>query len=358
MRKIPGGIFKALCFAFIFVSLFSCNPDKEKDITTTMKQELQKIDSLLRDKAFTASMAASLDSAYYIGTGQSAPPFFSLEDDSAKLTISKKDEKIATNLSGFYALECGLELLCNSTNEKPSVWLDRIATGNLDSNSNLLLNRFANATWKAAQPFRDLERITRPNFIGASQLSQKEIHKDEMQIKNAALKLNMSIKPLADLSTEEQMTQLQKLMQDTGYAVEMASWLDSCYYAGINEKGPPFLSAGDESTTISKNVKDIKIATNVAGFYALEGGINYLATTKNILPSEILLAINEDKLDVKDKYLFARLANATWKSGQPFRGLSRITREVFRPFYFLDDTEIDKDFVQIKNAAAVLYKAL
>jgi hypothetical protein len=49
--------------------------------------------------------------------------------------------------------------------------------------------------------------------------------------------------------------------------------------------------------------------------------------------------------------IFARFANATWKVGQPFRGLNRITRPTFTPFYFLSESDIDKDMVQIRAAA-------
>lgn len=53
----------------------------------------------------------------------------------------------------------------------------------------LLLARFANATWKAGQPFRSLARITRPNFIPAAMLTDEELQKDFDQIKAAAGKL-------------------------------------------------------------------------------------------------------------------------------------------------------------------------
>lgn len=56
--------------------------------------------------------------------------------------------------------------------------------------------------------------------------------------------------------------------------------------------------------------------------------------------------------------IFARFANATWKAGQPFRGLNRITRPTFTSFYFLGEADIEKDFVQIKMAAEKLLPLL
>jgi hypothetical protein len=50
----------------------------------------------------------------------------------------------------------------------------------------LLLARFANATWKAGQPFRALGRISRANFIPAALLPQQELEKDFVQIRAAS----------------------------------------------------------------------------------------------------------------------------------------------------------------------------
>jgi hypothetical protein len=52
------------------------------------------------------------------------------------------------------------------------------------------------------------------------------------------------------------------------------------------------------------------------------------------------------------------LANATWKAGQPFRGLNRITRATFTPFYFLNEADIEKDLIQVRSAAKRLLSAL
>jgi len=48
---------------------------------------------------------------------------------------------------------------------------------------------FSNATWKAGQPFRGLERIRKDNFIPASMLSKEELEKDWVQIRAATEKL-------------------------------------------------------------------------------------------------------------------------------------------------------------------------
>lgn len=351
--------FSTIFVGTIFVTLFACNMKKQMIDTSEIKEEqLHKIDSLLQDAGYAESMASALNAAYYKGVGEAVPQFISTTDETDTIKVFKKEDKIATNLAGFYALACGVELLSDQSKEAPIVWLQRITAQSLDSASNLLLNRFANATWKAGQPFRGIERIKRSSFISASHLSDEEVTKDEVQIKNAAVKLLLSMQDVAEAPTEDQMQYLKKLMQDTSYANDMAAWMDASYYAGMNEQAPPFLTKEDDTATITKKVKSIKIATSIAGFYGLECGLNYLVTTTGKLPSEILLAIVAGELSAENEELFARFANATWKAGQPFIGLSRITRDIFKPFYFLSASDRTKDLIQIKAAAEKLLKDL
>ena len=56
--------------------------------------------------------------------------------------------------------------------------------------------------------------------------------------------------------------------------------------------------------------------------------------------------------------LLARFANTTWKAGQPFRSLSRITRDTFRPAALLSEEELKKDFEQIRAASVKLLEAM
>lgn len=337
-------------FAFFYATL-SCKNNSMQKQEGQIERQLRVFDTLLRDKAFAQSMAAHLDSSYYAGLGQAAPPFLPASGAGDSARASKKEEKIATNLAGFYALECSVDILSMQTTEPPVAWIERIANGGADSSAGLLLNRFANATWKAGQPFRDPDRITRYNFIGADRLEAEEVKKDAVQIKNAAVKLLRSLQPVKNASLPEQMKALKGLLQDTVYAEEMAAHLDAAYALNQGQKPGPFLAPGDDTATLVKSAGAIKIATNLAGFYALECAVNYLATTKKILPSTLLQGLINKSLSKEDEMLFARFANATWKAGQPFRGLARITRETFTPFYFLSAADIEKDLVQVRAAA-------
>ena len=149
-----------------------------------------------------------------------------------------------------------------------------------------------------------------------------------------------------------QLTVIDSLLRSPDFNLSVAKAQDTAYYTGIGKPLPPFLTSAEESGMIIKSVKEEKIATNLAGFYALECGLNYLVTTKKLLPSAILHSITANTISAADKDLFSRFANATWKAGQPFRDLNRIERETFTPFYFLTDADIDKDWMQIKTAAA------
>ena len=355
-KTIPLSFF---FFVFIFHCCVSCNTRNNPQTgSDEILRELAKIDSLLRDATFTQSMSKSLDSSYYVGIGEAPPEFLTPEENTAVVIMRLKDEKIATNLAGFYALECGVGLLSAQNNQTPVEWLQKIKNGSADTNAVLLLNRFANSTWKAGQPFRGLSRISRYNFRVASLLSEDEVQKDFIQITNAASKLLASMDTVSKSSLLQQMQTIRHLLQDTTYAVEMAAFLDSSYALSQKQKPIPFLTSADDTATIRKSVKEMKIATSIAGFYALECGLNYLVTTKHLLPSKILRSLVDDSIDKEDKMIFARFANATWKAGQPFRGLNRITRSTFTPFYFLTEHDVEKDMVQIKMVARKLLSIL
>lgn len=153
------------------------------------RAQLTKLEALLRDPAFAQEMATHLDAAYWRGIGQAAPPFLKPGEDTATVAKSVREEKIAINLAGFYALEAGLGYLCERDGTHPIQVLEAIVAGRLAQADMLLLARFANATWKASQPFRSLARIGRDNFTPAALLTAEELAKDHVQVTDAAAKL-------------------------------------------------------------------------------------------------------------------------------------------------------------------------
>jgi hypothetical protein len=327
-----------------------------------MQQEIQvqleAIDALLRNKDFALSVARLQDAAYYTGINQPVPAFLNADEENATVNKSEAAEKMASNLAGLYAVECGVGCLCAQSKEKPSAWLQKICDGTADASTVLLLTRFANATWKAGQPFKGLDKIGRPVFRSASFLPPDEIKKDYEQVKTAAARLLSSLHGIENSTLDTEMKKIRDLLQSRKYAIETAAYADAGYTAKNKAAIPVVLKEEEDSITISRSVKEQKIATNLAGFYAVECCTNYLATARNIRPADLLKSIGDNSISGEEKNLYNRFANATWKAGQPFRGLERIERETFTPFYFLPEADIDKDWVQIKSAAKKILEAI
>ncbi len=354
MRISLRSMARILCVVIMTV-IIACESKKSDTVDEQqLSNEISRINGLLRDTSFAASMAMGQEESYYASQGQPAVEFFAGPDSLVKKRF--KEEKIATNLAGFYALECGIGALMAQKGGTPVSWLKKIADQSIDSTEQLLLNRFANATWKISQPFRSLERISRDNFIVARLLSKEEIKKDANQVNAAAIKLLDSLK--GKDTKELQLETIGNLLRSKVFAAEMAAHMEASYYKGEGKEVPPFLTASDDTVMVAKSARTEKIAINIAGFYALECGLNYLSELQQKLPSEILHAILTDSLPAQDKELFNRFANATWKASQPFRSLDRITRPVFMPYDLLPEDEKDKDWVQIKSAAKKLQEAM
>lgn len=345
-----------LFLAFFMLYISGCITKNEVNMQEEINDELHKIDSLLRNASYNEAMAKTLEAAYYKSSGQDVPPFLAAGEDTATVSKKVKEEKIATNLAGFYALECGIGLLSSQTNDKPVDWLKKISGDKVDSATIALLNRFANATWKAGQPFRDMKRITRPTFTVFNFLPPDEVKKDYDQVKKASALLLSFLQDVTDSSAGIQLQKIKRLMQSKDVALAVADSMHAAYFINLAQEVPAFLSEEDDTAVTIKSIKDQKIATNVAGFYALECGLNYFAATKNIRPSQMMQSIIDSTISKDDKMLFLRFANATWKAGQPFRGLDRIQKDNFIPFNLLSEAEVEKDMVQIKAAAEKLLK--
>ena len=276
-----------------------------------IKEELKKITSLLRDTSFALEMAKNQEAAYYISLGQTVPLFLQDNNNAATIKRSVKDEKIATNIAGFYALECAIGALMEQKGGTPVVWLNKINEKKLDATEILVFNRFANATWKAGQPFRGLSRIRRDVFISGVFLPEDEIKKDFGQVSAAAAKLLPVLQEINDRSREAQLKKISLLLKDKQFAMEMAQYIQSACYTVCQQPVPAFLKPGEDTATIKKSVMEEKTAINIAGFYALECGLGYLVTSKSKLPSAVLQSIINDSIDEEDKRMFERFANAT-----------------------------------------------
>jgi hypothetical protein len=349
-----------LCGIAIALMIFSCSEKKSPVMKKEKKihEELTRISNLLQDTDFALQIAESQDAAYLKAQAQTPPEFLSEQKENNNITKSVKEEKIATNVAAFYAVECGIGLLRNQHGGTPAEWLNKIVNHQLNSNENLILNRFANATWKAGQPFRRLARIKKENFISSVFLSKEELEKDYHQVNAAAEMLLPAMKSVWEKDSDGQLQKLSELLQSKQFALQMAEHIEAAYYESIHQPVPEFFKDGEDTATLQKSYKEEKIAINLAGFYALECGLSYLATAKDLAPSDVLQSITNDKLNKEDKEILERFANATWKAGQPFRNLDRITRKTFTCFDLLPPEEVEKDWIQVKAAAIKLSGAL
>ncbi|MEO6188815.1 MAG: hypothetical protein ABIO82_05120 [Ginsengibacter sp.] len=346
--------FIKLVYLILLVAFASCTSTESKPIENKQQEQLNQLNSLLRDSAFTVAIAFKQDSAYQASQSAAAS---ALPGRDSIIMKSYKEEKIATNLAGFLAVECGIGALMQLDGGTPVEWLQRIVNKGLDSTSILLLNRFANATWKASQPFRGLSRITRDNFIVANFLSEEETKKDFDQVMAAASMLLDTMKKSTNESKEQQIEMISSLMKNKNFVTDMAKHMEASYYEALNKPVPEFLSPADESKMVEKSAFEEQVATKVAGFYALECGVSYMATAQKKLPVDVLKSIENETITRQNKELLERFANATWKAGQAFRSLDRIERSSFTPFSLLSPEEVDKDWVQIKSAASFLLKS-
>jgi hypothetical protein len=181
-------------------------------------------------------------------------------------------------------------------------------------------------------------------------LDNDELKKDFDQIKAAAEKIYNNISVINNVGDQNE--KIKELLQSKDFSTEMATWLNGAYYRGQNMPDP-----GMDTAPVAKEVHE-NVAMNLAGFYAVECGVGYICEKTGQNPKEVLESIKDGNLDEENMLLLARFANATWKAGQPFRDLNRITKPNFIPATMLDNDELKKDFDQIKAAAEKMLQKL
>lgn len=315
-------------------------------------EEMNILSALLQDENFAAEMLAASEPFENPGL-----PLANLDHES--LIRSFKDEKIAISLAPFYALQCGIQALIPTHPHYNFLeWLEQFLNNNLSADQLLMLNRFANATWKAGQPFRDLARIKRHNFISAALLPPDEVAKDYHQLYAAAEKIHPILLPLKDSGNLLQLQKLQELTRNPHFAAEMAMHVDAAYYIAQQQNPPAFLMPGEAEKQIRKTVHAEKTATALAAFYALESGLSYFASQKQVTASAMLVSVIDGSLSTEDKRIFDCFAHATFMAGTVFKGLDGMVQPGFGLFCFLEEDRIEYYHTLIKAAAFQVQKYL
>ncbi|MFT3825147.1 MAG: hypothetical protein QM731_14585 [Chitinophagaceae bacterium] len=312
-------------------------------------QELLKINELLRNRDFTITLAAAQEEAYYRAQDKEPPPF--LTEPDTTITKSRTERKVAAFAAGFYALECGIGALIERKGQTPVYWLHQIIHNQLGAGEALLLNRFANAAWKASQLFFSLDRITGDGFVAAALLNSSAVQKDASIIRAAAPAMLRGMKGATNSPLFLQVDKVAAILKDKQFALTIAKHIFEAPYIAIRQPPPPFIEPGEDGGVIEKSANEEKIAVNAAALYALEGGLSYFVTAENKFPSAVLASIINNTISPFNKRLLERFANATWKASQPFRSFDRIERDTFTAFDLLSEEEVEKDWVQVKTAA-------
>lgn len=316
------------------------------------KAELTKLNGLLHDHAFAIKMAAHCEAAY---TGAAN---IKQNKQATDIPIKKWvwEEKTAACLTNLYAVECSTGAICQTTGRPPSMVLKQIAEKALDSRYQLLLNAFAGAAQQAATPFMGLHCIQQSNGIDIVNKKDPAISDSHAA---AARWLLLHLHPeSAPLSTEEELIAIEKILKDKALAEAAAAYLETTYDISRLSLVHTLSLLHTATGIVNRSAREENIAINLAGFYALVYGLAYLSAIQKQTPSRIVEDILCGHLSESTKDLLERFANATWKAGQPFRGLDRITRDVFGPFDRLFVDEVKKDWQQIKAVAELLAEEL
>jgi len=138
---------------------------------------------------------------------------------SGNSKVSVKEQKIAINLAGFYAVECGVGLLIALKGGTPEDWLEKIVTKATGPEDLLVLGRFANATWKAGQPFINWDRIKNDHFISANYLPEESTQKIMRRWSPLPPDCFYSLQEVKGRPKEVQLKKLQQLLRDEQYAL-------------------------------------------------------------------------------------------------------------------------------------------
>lgn len=294
--------------------------------TIVLEKELRNLSALLRDEQFAGSITVN-------GMYDNNPP-----NDNETVKRAYPDEKVATSIAPFYALLAGFDYFAiNETEPGFIFFLEAFLEDRLPASTVLLLNRLANCTWKAGQPFRDIKRIHRDNFVSAALLPEAEVLKDYQQLKAAAEKLYNRLQPLKNLPVAQQLQQLDTWLKNEAFAVEMATHIEAAYYRNLQQDPPAFIADKTGIQWIEKNTTELNLARRLGPFYALECGVSYFASAQQTLPSVMLQALRDNDAGPGIQTVFMLFAHAAWQAGYVFDGLSNINRNNFTLYRLVSD---------------------
>ena len=147
---------------------------------------------------------------------------------------------------------------------------------------------------------------------------------------------------------------LNRLLQRRSFGEELCQIGHNAYQTQIaHEAATTLFTPG-----MSEPDRERLFATSIAPLYAIDSLITSKWLHHKTSPLAALDEIIEDASASQGVTDLGLLANATWKAGQPFRGLGRIERPVFRSLVTLGQEELSKDPILVKAMAIRLREAL
>ncbi len=153
------------------------------------------------------------------------------------------------------------------------------------------------------------------------------------------------------------------LMSDKEFLIQTAEACNFAYYEATSQPQIPLFSdterdvllVGDPEEVIStKGIK--KLATNTAGFFAVQEAVFEFANENKCEPVDVLENIAGEDSDLKILNKAMRYAHATWLTSNAHR--NGTTRAIVKPFDRLSEEEKSFDKVQIKTAAKMWLAAI
>lgn len=153
------------------------------------------------------------------------------------------------------------------------------------------------------------------------------------------------------------------LMRDKEFLIQTAETCNFAYYKATSQPQTPLFSDIERAVLLLGDSKEVittkgikKLATNTAGFFAVQEAVFEFANENNCEPIDVLENIVGEDSDPKILSKAMRYAHATWLTSNAHR--NGTTRAIVKPFDQLTEEEKSFDKVQIKTSAQMWLEAI
>lgn len=156
---------------------------------------------------------------------------------------------------------------------------------------------------------------------------------------------------------------VDKLIRNKTFLIHTAEACNSAYLNSTCSQQSPLFSYVERELLLKEDNYPIrtsngmkKLATNLAGFYAMQEAVFAFSNENRCDPLDVIKNIASDTPDTKILNLAQRFAHATWLTSNSHR--SGFTRKMVMPYDMLSDNDKFLDTVQIVTSAKILLSAI